>query len=459
MDLGVRLEADATFPRDIDIPLIVPFLSDLPRSSIFLSSDLSDLLVGHYSLAREQFLKTASLLESLIADLSRPPPAHRFDSVTLTSAQKVASRRRANVFHCLLSSALSALTSARLSHARSTLSTIRELLKVVDWLLGNPRPLCLNFGPPAKNPLLFTPNRKVSDHTVALQVAFDEAATFDRTIPDDVFSVKKLNRQFLSSSIESAFASRKAETLYFESLPNEDNIYLFFQSSACPLHELGWFEMRPESICAWILRASEILSAFATTSLPEKAAILQILLSKFVFLLSYPDLRPRPEPSCELAGKIEAIRWSTAREVRLIEKFVPVQYFDRPVAELFQCSSIAKAPREWLLTVPFLVCPIDIGYVIFKAHEALTKMAILLITQAGGDSQAFFDNVPGFDDIFGHWVALLACADVPEPRATVEFLNTWSAMPGFPKRFLPCCAYFEAALAQIERFGEDSNDV
>jgi hypothetical protein len=109
----------------------------------------------------------------------------------------------------------------------------------------------------------------------------------------------------------------------------------------------------------------------------------------------------------------ELIRGLTPREANLI---VPKEFVDQPVMRLFNSSSIAKAPLDWLEMVTFQVCPFDIAY---------AKMAILLATQGqeNDESQVFFEKMPGFDDIFGHWVGLLAVSELPDPKGLITFMN------------------------------------
>jgi hypothetical protein len=149
----------------------------------------------------------------------------------------------------------------------------------------------------------------------------------------------------------------------------------------------------------------------------------------------------------------------TPTEANVVLRYVPDGCQTRPIPELFQSSTVARAPLEWLQLTQFYVCPLDVAYGVFKVHESLTVMATLQVTQnePSAGPMAFYAKMPGFDDIFGFWIALLAVSDVADPRALVAFLNKWSGLPAFPKRFMACCAYLEASVTHIAEFGDQTD--
>ena len=151
---------------------------------------------------------------------------------------------------------------------------------------------------------------------------------------------------------------------------------------------------------------------------------------------------------------MDVIRQRTPEESNILPKYVPESCKGKPVQEMFRSSSIAEAPIEWLELSQFKVCPLDIGYCIFKVHESLSIM-VTLQASSGDESADFFARMPGFDDIFDIWLCMVCCSNLADPIGINNFLSTWSRLPVFPSRFHACCAYLEAAVQQIQTIADE----
>jgi hypothetical protein len=337
--------------------------------------------------------------------------------------------------------------------AMGHLRIFQQLLRLCDWLSANPKQFLVRVVVPDFELALLHSNREQWRIVQGLRVAFNATFSKLRVYPQSVFSSQNQNVMFLMECIAAAAAGRKAQTVYFEELPVEPRVRAFFEAPQCPLAALSPPSESVESVTTWVRQGQAVLAQYLEKPPPDAEPILAILLERFVF--QKPGRGPRQDRDADrLNAERERIRALTPEEARLSPNYVPPEFADQPVSRLFESSTIARAPLDWLQVVAFQTCPLDIAYSIFKTHEALTKMATLQAVrgQENPQPQAFFDRVPGFDDIFGHWVALLSASDLPDPGAVVAFVNEWSGLPSFPQRFLVCCAYLEASVRQIESF-------
>jgi hypothetical protein len=229
-------------------------------------------------------------------------------------------------------------------------------------------------------------------------------------------------------------------------------------SPSSPIAGLALPKPTPDAVGRWVPQAQLAIAQWLEISPLESC--LPIFLTRFLFQSQFPDLTPRSPLDARFCEQRERIRSFTCKEADLAERCVPAEFWDQGVSELFHSSTIARAPLDWLETVVFQRSPLDCAFVIFKVHEALTKMAGLHAAQKRGvaDAQEFFEGIPGFDDIFGHWVALLALSDLPDPKGIATFVTEWSKLPGFPQRFVACCTYLEASVRHIEGPGGEEEE-
>jgi hypothetical protein len=321
------------------------------------------------------------------------------------------------------------------------------------------RPFLIRIVPPDFDLAILHSNRDLWGTVQRLRLAFNESYTKLSVCRRTAVSSRAQNIDLLRQCVASGVAARRAGTTYFEELPEEARVQTFFAAPSCPLAKLPPHTGTPESVAEWARQGQAVLAQYIGEAPPDAEAVFAVLLIRFAFERWAPARAEGGEADA-LTAQRERIRTLTPREAHLVERYVPPECADLPVTRLFEVSSIARAPLDWLQIVPFFACPLDVAYTIFKTHEALTKMATLQATQAqeNPQAQAFFERMPGFDDIFGHWIALLAASDLPDPKSIVAFVNEWAGLPGFPQRFLACCAYLEAAVRQIETFGQDHEE-
>jgi hypothetical protein len=351
------------------------------------------------------------------------------------------------------------LNHQRAEFAAGRLCVLRQLLLLCEWLIDHPRPFTLNLQMSSVESLLAFSHPTETKQFNYLRIAFPRELFFLNTLPTRLFSSKEADRRFLARCIDNALSARKVDTLYFEPVSGEDRLFLFLDSDNSPLRAMPLADVGEDAVAEWVSQAAVLLSQFENSDSPDRRIIISIFLARYLFNRWHPKFAPENTVDADFNARREAIRKMTPTQANIIPRYVPDGYQDRPISELFQSSSVARAPLEWIQRIQFHVCPLDVAYGVFKVHESLTVMATLQVTrdQPDADKRTFYQKMPGFDDIFGLWMALLAISEVADPRGLAAFLNRWSVLPAFPKRFMACCAYLEASAAQIAEFGSETD--
>jgi hypothetical protein len=167
--------------------------------------------------------------------------------------------------------------------------------------------------------------------------------------------------------------------------------------------------------------------------------------------VTYPLFYPKEPFDIEFAQKLSEFGRRTAADVGIPSKYIPGELGERPVSELFEIDSIARAPIGWFDNARYSVCPLDAAFCIVKVHEALSVMAALRVTSETECAAVrdFCDQMPGFDDIFEIWLALVAVVGDLDPRGLLMFIERYNTLPGFTARINVAVAYVEAALTHL----------
>ena len=350
-----------------------------------------------------------------------------------------------------------------LEHQREILTAI---LPLIEFLLKNPIPVSIKtsrlMSPADRTAYVY--QKPVMKRLLGIRRYTNQLYLQVQLIPPP-FRSKHLNRDYLNKFLDLGEQQKKTGTTYFPELPNEDFLHTFFSQPAFPLGKEGIFpiseeeEMTPEFIKKWIDDATVCIAAFVLTEDLDRADLIAIILERFLFSVTYPKLFPEPTEEAkrkDLEKKMMKFSQKTPREIGINLSYVMEGYEDRPVTDLFNIDNISRAPLDWLAEMDFHVCPIDSAFCLAKAHEALSMMCVLRKAKASHPSEVsdFMEKMPGFDDIFEMWLALLSVSGLPDPFRTLHNLDKYSKLPGFTGRLLSSIAYLEASIMQLAQ-GEE----
>jgi hypothetical protein len=282
----------------------------------------------------------------------------------------------------------------------------------------------------------------------AIRRAFDSLLFVVSIVPDPSSArVKAVFREVVSAGV----AARKSGFAYFPEMPAEDFLGKFLGSEESPIREFLPYSKGtdPALVREWVMGATGALLLWGGEEMDESA--ISIIVLRFLFQATYPLLYPRDVFDSEFAKRLAAFSQKTPVEIGIAPKYVPPDLADCPVSELFEVDSIGQAPIAWFRNARHAVCPLDAAFCVVKAHEALSVMAILRGT-AGHETAAvrdFYDQMPGFDDIFEIWLAFVAVVREMDPRGLLAFIERYSGLPGFTARINVAVAYLEGALAHL----------
>ena len=343
---------------------------------------------------------------------------------------------------------------------------LTAILPLIDYLIKNPIPICV------KTSRLMTPTDKTayvfSNPTMKRLLGIRRHANgkyfLVRHLPPP-FRSKHMNREYMNKMLDLGAQNKKTGTSYFPELPDEDLLHYFFSQPSCPLWKENCYplsteeEHTPEFMKKWIDNATVILAEFVLTEDMDRADIIAIIVERFIFANTYPELMPPPTEENkrkDLEKRMASFSKKTPKEIGINLDYVMEGYENRPVTDLFNIDDISRAPLEWLAEMDFHTCPIDSAFCLAKAHEALSMMCVLRKAHAQHASEVtdFMEKMPGFDDVFELWLALLSVSGLPDPFRTLQFLDKYSKLPGFSGRLLSSIAYLEASVMQLAQTEE-----
>lgn len=340
------------------------------------------------------------------------------------------------------------------------LEALKQLEILAQWLFNNPMPIIINVQRAAPRPLSksFTSNQTLYKHYRILKIALREQISLINHSPS-IFNMASENRAFLRKVVDSAMASRKANTAYFESPVIEEKLFTFFDHVNSPISRAGLIPIKVEkdtdAAIDWIRRASDTLVQLDGIQISDRKDVINVLVARYFFERTYPLFAPELHDDTIFSQTRQKIRQMNPKEAKIPLKYVNPNLLDKPVTEIFTSSSIASAPVGWMNLMEYKLCPLDVAYCIFKVHESLSIAATLQATEnsKGTTSEDFYSKLPGFDDIFDLWICLVATSDIADPCGMNNFIGEWTRLPGFPQRFVACCTYLEAAVSQIKVIG------
>jgi len=462
-------------PRKLTAIEQISLCSDLPKNiDIFGASDYLLPLPGNYNSTNEDYKAKLSkhfeeskiLLKDAIITAENYAKSIK-DSINKPNKDKNALNEihphirmeicKYKVLYSKISELRKKTDSTRLKIAEKQILLLKSLYNLAEWLISHPYPVLINIDRAmlkidAKS---FQYDQSMNRELHYFKVAYQEQIMFINHIPYPFRSFTD-NRNFLRSLVDSAMASRKANTSYFESPTQEETLFRFFDCGSSPLSKSSLvpiqIEFSPPSVIKWINEATISIAKYDGISINERKEIISIFVTRYIFERIYPKLQPPNRYDPQFYLKRQKILDKKPHEANIPNKYIPQQSVNLPVSKYFESSSIAQAPVQWLKLMQFKVCPLDVAYCIFKTHESLSIMATLQATlnSNGDNSEDFFSKMPGFDDIIDIWICLVCVADVADPRGMNDFIGEWTRLPGFPQRFMACCAYLEAAISQID---------
>ena len=338
---------------------------------------------------------------------------------------------------------------------------LTAMIPLIDYLLQHPIPVAVKtsrlMSPADKTPYVYV--QPLLKKLLGLRRKANMMYLQVQLMPPP-FRSKHMNREYLNKLLDEASQQKKVGTTYFPELKDEDFLCLLFSHPLSPLLKEGLYpiaeeeELTPEFLKKWIDQATVSLAEFVLTEDLDRADLIAILLERFIFTVTYPKLLVEPTEESkrkDLEQKMMKFSKKTPREIGINLSYVMDGYEDRPVSDLFNIDDISRAPLEWLSEMDFHICPIDSAFCLAKAHEALSMMCVLRKAKASHPSEVkdFMEKMPGFDDIFELWIALLSVSGLPDPFRTLNNIDKYSKLQGFTGRILSSIAYLEASVMQL----------
>jgi hypothetical protein len=405
-------------------------------------------LIAHFIKCRESIDELMrDLIESTIPSLE----AKRDAEFDLVSSPDSGASPKTTFMQFQLEAIQGPADLALLEHLKQRVRILQDLQVLVDTLIEDPKPVSIKL--PFLQPIL-TPE---SSHVVALRRAIEVASIPSQIISNPLRSPIFMKTTF-QNTLATAMSTVKKGISYFPELPIEGSLRLFLRSSQSPLHSKSLLPYSqgddPTAMKAWIQEViATILEWFNDGVRDDKRdAALAVIVVRFFFWLTFPQFEKNVPFDLELAHKMAIFVSRTPGDLGIAPKYVPPGYADRAVSELFEIDSISRAPLEWFQEALFQYCPLDAAFCVMKAHESLSVMAVLRDAASHGDAekQSLCDKLPGFDDVFELWLAMVAMVAVLNPEGLFAFIEGYSRLPGFSTRILVPVTYLEATLTHFK---------
>ena len=464
IDIVKTLSQRSDLPIGLDISLISPYLLPLPQT-LPDNSQFQMKLVKHYKDSVDSLVTKIEAARKILKDTE-----DTLEEKKLAKPDEIENQPQLKddiqlykVLYSKMNKLRIKISTMNVETAKKQLTVLLQLDILAKWLASNPLPIIINIerATPKTTAKTFSSDQYKYKKFRALKIALREQISMINHSPY-AFRMSNENRKFVRSVVDAAMAARKANTSYFESPTVEESLFKFFDHHNSPIYKAGLLPINvgndPDEVINWINRAAATIAALDGIQISERREVINVFVVRYFFERTYPQFQPEVVgDDAKFTETRERVLRMKPEEAHIPKKYIPPSCLDLPVSKLFESSSIAKAPALWMSMMQFKCCPLDVAYYIFKVHESLSIMATLQATEnsQGTTSEDFYSKMPGFDDIFDLWLCLVCYADLADPRGMNNFVGNWTRLPGFPQRFVACCAYLEAAVSQIEALGEE----
>ena len=387
MDPILALSQRTDIPTSVHINEVAHYLLPLPVK-LPDNSQYQMKLVKHYKDAAEtlksRIVEAQNILkatEQSVKEKENSKP----DEVDLQSTIKNEIQLYKVLYYKIKSIRLK-IAGLTLQESKKQLSSLKQLRILANWLATNPCPIIINIERAAPKPTakLFSSNQRLYKKYRAMKIALKEQISLINHSPYS-YRMKNENRRFIRSAVDTAMASRKANTSYFESLSIEESLFQFFDSHNSPISKAGLLPIQvsdSEEAISWISRAAQAVAQLDDIPIPERMDVINIFIVRYFFDRTYPQFQPTVKADDPKFSKTrQRVVAMTPEEAHIPKKYIPPQCADKPVSQLFEATSITKAPAMWMTMMQFKCCPLDVAYYIFKVHESLSIMATLQATE------------------------------------------------------------------------------
>ena len=469
-----------TFPKIKNLQKIIPFIVKIPVVPGYNSSEIHNIFKNKsldtkkYLLSRKKKLSIFINKTQRIDNIKNTP----LNKTSLESDEKKETFRKLIALREMFVIVADSYVKMREGIQEDVGNILTDLLNVSAWLADHSSLFYLNVlqALPDEDIYALAMNKELVNLYNEMKNEYYELKNYFELLPEP-FTVKNENKMLLKKCINRAIANRKANTSYFQPFPAESELFEFLKSNHSPILDiiknLKVIDEDQEKFIQLIKNGSQILLEFQRTKNAEYGdedilITIEIFLSRLFFDLVYPKFS-YPKTDFEelkiLSQNMEKISKMTPRELDVNLKYIPKELHDKPSYLIFEQSSISKSPLNWLKASEYQISPLEAGYYISKVHESLSIYVTLQASENAQennenkevesyqDSKAFFNQIPGFDDIFAIWLCLLSAAQLSDPKALCKFMSDWHNLPVFPSRFYACITYLEASISQIESFG------
>ncbi|KAH0787940.1 hypothetical protein GPJ56_008148 [Histomonas meleagridis] len=460
----IFLETGGDFKTTTDWSILSRYLILLDETFILQDTQLIDRLLMHFKECKEKIVKAHEEINERIEALKQKDP-DKLKKIPIPT--RTESNRDVRLIFRFLIDKIVRMNIKSDKHRISQLDSHRQLLvdlqNLMDYLINKPIPFSVKveraivgqkFRPSSAPPSVLKRNM-IRSFAHYQQVRLQMIPT--------PFDSDNENKSYLKDIIDAGVMAKKPGTSYFIELPSEDTLHVFFRSPKSPLLNPQFNNGKVlypydggndnDSVKQWISNSvASFIKWYGNNELnDDQVAALEILLVRFLFAETYPKFYPEPSYDEELVKKMENFGKRTPKDIGILDKFVPEQCVGKPVIEMFEVDSISRAPKEWFHSAINQFSPIDAAYCIVKVHEALSVMAVLRVTskKENSDVEDFYQKMPGFDEIFEIWMALVCATGEPDPNRLMNFINNFSCLPGFTSRVMASIAYLEASLTQL----------
>ena len=446
----------AAFERESDWSLVKPYMIDVSGEYDAASNEA---LVKHFETCKQRIDQAAARIEEEIGELRK--------DVDVWSRKTLKARGQMSRWHLAkiqflvdeLDKYRKVVAEDKLKLSEERKALVIAMQKLVQFLIKSPQPVMLKIKrvvAPISFPICYNQGTMKTIHRLK-KIA--DAEIGQMKIFPVPFRSDSGNKKLVLDAVEMGVAAKKPGTPYFYELPVEDSLRVFLKSSKSPLRSSSretsplWpFQGDTSGAVEWVASATRAMAAWVNIEDEDKEGALSILLVRFLFYETYPLLYINSELDFALAHKMEKFCAQTPEQIGIQDKYLVGECKGRPVSDMFTIDSISSAPVEWFRTAIVKVCPLDAAYCIVKVHESLTVMAVLRDTarRQKAQMQDFCEKMPGFDDIFEIWLALIATVGNLNPDGLLNFISTYSKLPGFTARINVSLTYLEATMIQFK---------
>lgn len=361
-----EFQLEPSFPQQIDIKNILPFINPIPNLNMMVksqSNDFKQVFIDTKNKINQKKRQIKDFISKSLQSIQASETYYQKNKCSIkqikspeTSYEKANQIRKLEVIHHKYNSIVQRYKKALINYQNKIERFISDLTIVCEWFISNPRPFYIDIEDafPDISFQFYCQNKELMKHLNMLDYAVRLKTQYVSLLPDQIFcGTEELNRNFLKNVLQTAMNQKKNDTSYFEPLKCEESLFIFFQSKSSPifskikeldkirtfskpLHRKSGNNQENSSelhnfVINWIKEASSIILNFEEKKQNEfnsvddrksKMEAIEILIVRFVFKVTFPYLDWQPLPDPTFARQIEELSRKTARNHQISLNFL-----------------------------------------------------------------------------------------------------------------------------------------